>query len=129
MKLIVSDPESGKSYNVEVPEAKKAYLLGKRMGEEVEGALLGVEGYSFVITGGSDNCGAPMRKDISGTRKMQAYLSGGAGFKPKRSGERKKKSVRGNEVSEEITQVNVQVSKKGSKPLEELIGKKEEKKE
>ncbi len=129
MKLIVSDPENGKSYNLEVPDAKKAYLLGKRLGEEIEGSLLGVEGYSFVITGGSDNCGAPIRNDIPGTRKLKAYLSGGVGFKPKKEGERRKKSVRGNEICDEIVQVNVKVSKKGQKPLDELLGKKEEKKE
>ncbi len=129
MKLIVSNPENGKSYNLEVPDAKKAYLLGKKVGEEIEGSLLGVEGYSFVITGGSDNCGSPIRKDILGTRKLKAYLSGGVGFKPKKEGERRKKSVGGNEICDEIMQVNVKVSKKGQKPLDELLGKKEEKKE
>lgn len=132
MKLVISDPKTGKSYQVELAEDKRAFLVDKRMGDKIEGRLIGAEGYELEITGGSDGSGFPMRKDIYGSRKIKAYLTGGNGFNPKRKGERRKKMVRGNTVSLDLAQVNLKVtkveSKVGSKKLDELFGKKQEEK-
>lgn len=128
MKLVISDQKTGKSYQVELAEDKKAFLVEKRMGDSIEGALIGAEGYTLEITGGSDKSGFPMRDDIYGSRKVRAYLKSGIGFNPKHDGERRKKMVRGNTISEDISQVNLKVTKQGAKPLEELFGKKKEEK-
>ncbi|MDD5022972.1 MAG: 30S ribosomal protein S6e [Candidatus ainarchaeum sp.] len=130
MKLVISEPKTGKSYQVELSEDKKAFLLDKKIGEKVEGSLIGADGYEMEITGGSDDSGFPMRNDIYGSRKVRAHLGKGVGYRPESKGEKKKKMVRGNAVSSETSQVNMRVMKEGSKKLEELFGKpKEEKKE
>ena len=130
MKLVISEPKSGKSYQIEVLEDKKAFLLDKKIGEKIDAGFIGADGFEIEITGGSDDSGFPMRKDVYGNRKLSAYLSGGIGFKPTVKGERKKKMVRGNTISGDIIQINAKVVKNGSFSLEEKFGKpKEEKKE
>ncbi|MEM4272076.1 MAG: 30S ribosomal protein S6e [Candidatus Bilamarchaeaceae archaeon] len=125
MKLVVSDPKTGKSVQIEVPEAKRAALYGKKIGEEVEADAFGLPGYSIKLTGGSDDSGFPMKASISGPRRMKSLVSGGTGFRPTRKGERRKKMLRGNTFSSEITQVNAIVSKAGATPLEQLFPKQE----
>ena len=129
MKMVIGDPKTGKTYQVDVPSEKEVLLYGKKIGDEIEGDVVGLGGYVFVITGGSDKSGFPMRKDVHGSRKIKTILSGGVGFNPTRKGERRKKTVRGNTVSAEIAQLNVKVVKDGASSLEEMLGKKEEKKE
>ena len=68
-----------------------------------------------------------MRKDFPGTARRRILLSEGLGFKPKDSGKRKKKSIRGNTINPDIVQINMKVIKHSSKPIEDLI--KVEKKE
>jgi small subunit ribosomal protein S6e len=48
-------------------------------------------------------------------------IPGGIGFKPEELGKRKKKSVRGNTINQEIVQVNMKVTKPGAKPIDEII--------
>ncbi len=120
-KIVVSEPEKGKSYQVDVkdPEARK--LVGLRIGDKFDGAVAGLAGYELQITGGSDKDGFPMRSDVSGLGRMNVLLSGGSGFRPKKGGERRRKRVRGTRISEMIVQVNTKVTKKGEKPLEEIF--------
>ncbi|RLG19798.1 30S ribosomal protein S6e [Candidatus Micrarchaeota archaeon] len=122
MKMVIGDPKSKRSYQVEVPADKQGSLMGLKIGDTVEGGVVGAAGYKLQITGGSDGDGTPMRSDIKGAHRVNALLSSGAGFgtgKPK--GMRKRKLVRGNTVSDEIEQLNVKVVEAGSKPLEELF--------
>ncbi|MDD2655748.1 MAG: 30S ribosomal protein S6e [Candidatus ainarchaeum sp.] len=127
MKLVVSDKKTGKSYSVEVAEDKRSLFVGKRMGDTVQGDDFGLFGYTLKLSGGSDTSGMPMRRDISGSRKMKVLLSGGQGFNPTRKGMRKKKMVRGNLFSADNAQVNVVVESYGQAALDGLL-KKEEKK-
>ena len=127
MKLVVNDKD-GKSYAVELGDKGKL-LVGKRIGDTIPGDLFGLPGYELKLTGGSDNSGFPMRKGITGSRKVKVLLSSPPGFRPKKKGERRRKTVRGEVYSEEISEVNAVVVKQGAKPLSELLGKKEEKKE
>jgi small subunit ribosomal protein S6e len=129
MKIVMSDPKSGKSWQVELPKEKSAILVGKKIGDQIEGDIVGAPGYVLELTGGSDNSGFPMRKDIAGPLRKSVLLSAGVGFRGKRKGERKRKTVRGNTYSTEIVQVNTKVVKHGAIPLDELFGKKEEKKD
>lgn len=129
-KVVVSDPKTRKGYQKEVEEAGSG-LVGKKIGEKVSGDFLGLSGYELEITGGSDKQGFPMRMDVDGIGRKRALLSGGVGFHPKIKGQRKRRSVRGNTISAQISQINVKVVKYGPKKIEELLGakKKEEKKE
>ncbi len=131
MKAVISDPKTGKSYQVELDKPKEAALVGKKVGEKIEGAIFGASGYSFEIRGGSDTSGFPMRKDISGTRKLAPILTKGVGFHSKRKGARQKKTVRGNTIATDTAQVNFRIMEHGTANLDELfpkIAKKDEKK-
>jgi small subunit ribosomal protein S6e len=120
-KIVVSEPETRKSYQLEVDQAKAIGLIGKKIGEEFNGDLIGLPGYVFKITGGTDKDGFPMHPSIPGSVKKKVLLSGEPCFHPRKKGERRRKTVRGNTISADIVQINVKVSKKGEKPLEELV--------
>ncbi len=122
-KVVVSDPKSRKAYQKEVDQGQSG-LIGKKIGEKVSGDNLGLAGYELEITGGSDKEGFPMRRDVEGTVRKRILLSHPPGFHAKIQGQRKRKSVRGNTVSPDISQINAKVVKTGSKKLDELIGAK-----
>ncbi len=129
MKIVISDSKTGKSYNVEIKEESKTMILGKRIGEIIDAEIVGLAGYKLEITGGSDSSGFPIRPDVYGQKKVKILLAGGVGYNPKEKGIRRKKSVRGNVISDEISQINTKVIEYGPKPLEEYFpAKKEEKK-
>lgn len=124
MKVVISDPKTGKSYQLELDKAKDILFVGKKIGEKIDGEMLGFSGYSFEVRGGSDSSGFPMRKDISGARKIAVILSSGSGYHPKIKGIRKKKTVRGNTIAADTTQLNLKIIEFGTANLEELIPKK-----
>ena len=128
MKIVVSEPKTGKSYQTEIDANKSKALYGSKIGEEVDGGILGLTGYKLEVRGGTDKDGFPMRPDVHGTERKRILIASGAGFRKKRKGERRKKGIRGNIISEYIEQINFKVKTTGQKPLEELMGKKEEKK-
>jgi small subunit ribosomal protein S6e len=129
MKIVVSNPENGKSYQKDVEANQAKTLYGKRIMETVKGDTLGLTGYELVITGGSDKQGFPMRGGFHGTARKKLLLGTGPGFKASEKGERMRKSVRGNTISDEIEQVNMKVAKKGADDLEKLMPKGEKKEE
>jgi len=105
-QLIVSDAETKTSKATILEGPKAQALIGKSIGEEVEGKLLGIGSLTLRITGGTDKDGIPMRFDIQGGAKKRAILSSGVGFKPKTEGERIRKLVRGRTINEDTFQVN-----------------------
>ncbi len=107
--LIVSDPSTGKSQKVELEDARMSPLVGKKIGEVVDGAVANMAGYKLKITGGTDKDGIPMRPDIHGSAKSHIILSGGIGFHPKSEGERKRKVIRGNTLSLESKFINLSI--------------------
>lgn len=70
-----------------------------------------------------------MKKDVSGTRRIKSLLSGGVGYKPIGKGVKRRKTVRGNTIAEDIVQVNTVVVSAGSKPIAEILGADEEEEE
>lgn len=122
-KVVISEGENSHQIEVEAAESKK--LIGLKIGEEFDASLVGLTGYKVKITGGSDKNGFPMKKDIDGQRRMKSLLSSGIGFKPKRDGERRRKTVRGNTISDETVQINTIVIEKGEKDINELLESKE----
>ncbi len=105
-QLIVSDPKSKTSKAASLEGTKAQALVGKSIGEEIDGKLLGVGNVKLRITGGTDKDGVPMRFDIQGAARKRAILSGGVGFKPSDSGERQRKLLRGRVISDETLQIN-----------------------
>jgi small subunit ribosomal protein S6e len=117
-KVIVSDPETGTSKVVELEGARAAPLIGRKIGETIEGAIVDSPAHKVQIVGGSDKDGVPMRPSVHGGVRRNVVLSGGVGFNPKNSGERKRKAVRGNVVTDDIVQVNAKIVEKPKKPTE-----------
>jgi len=135
-KVVVSDVKSGKSYQVPIAGHHANSLVGKKIGEEVDGIFISLPGYKLQITGGTDKDGFAMRRDLPGISRRRLLLSKGLGFKSKENGMRKKKSVKGNTVNLDTVQINMKVVKYSSKPIDKLLvvekteeGKSEEKKE
>jgi small subunit ribosomal protein S6e len=122
-KLVIG-AKDGKSYQKEIKSPEADNILKKHIGETLSGDLIGFEGYEFIITGGSDKCGFPMRKGIQDHRKM-VLIGKGVGFtgknrnKKKQKGLVKRRTVCGERVTKIIRQVNLKVVKEGAKVLGE----------
>ncbi len=108
-KVIVSDPQAGTSKVVEIEEARAAPLIGRKLGEIFDGAIVDLPAHKVQILGGSDKDGVPMRADVHGGGRRAVVLSGGTGFSPERKGERRRKTVRGDTVTDEIAQINMKI--------------------
>ena len=104
-KLVLSDPRSRKSEATEVKDASAQFLIGRRIGEVLDGSSIGLTG-KIMITGGSDRAGFPMRSDTLGGGKNYILLTRGVGFRTKEGGAEKRRLVRGNMISEETYQIN-----------------------
>lgn len=123
IRLVIGDSETGKTTQLELSEQRSRALHGRVIGEVIEGDSLGLSGYRFKIRGGSDTTGTPMRSDVHGAVRKRLLLRGGVGYRARTRGERRRRRVRGNEITDEIIQVNVLMITKGSKPLLELVEK------
>ncbi|MFC6905154.1 30S ribosomal protein S6e [Halalkalicoccus tibetensis] len=121
-KVVVSDPETGATYQRDVDGQDANRFLGRDLGEEVDGDSVGLSGYSLELTGGSDRAGRPLRDDVSGPNLKQVLLTGGTGYKPQHDGERKRVTVRGREISEEVVQINAKISAYGDGSVEDAFG-------
>jgi small subunit ribosomal protein S6e len=129
-KLVISDPKTGRTTQKEVKEQGANAFLDKRIGESVNGESIDLTGYEFMITGGSDKSGVPMRKGIQSQRKKILIRKGSVGFTGKNRGyiEKaavKKKTVCGEKVDSGISQINLKVTKQGAA---DIFPAKEEKK-
>jgi len=116
-KVIVSDPEESKSKVVELEGARAVPLLGRKLGETIDGSVVGMSGRKLRVTGGSDKDGFPMRPNIHGGVRVSIIVSKGVGFHPHREGERQRKTLRGNVITEDIVQVNMKVIEKPKKAV------------
>jgi len=110
-------PGKGLSKLIEIDE-KKFRFDGMKIGDTFKGGLIGFANYEFQITGGSDSSGFPMRKDVHGPVKKKILVSKkGIGYKPKRKGQKRRKTVRGNEITSNMTLINLKVVKYGEAEL------------
>ena len=123
-KLNIADPKTSKCYKTEVKDAQAAPFIGLNIGEKIDGNKIGIDGYEFEITGGTDYCGFPMRHGILGIRKRITIYKG-TGFRGGLKGMKKRKTVCGHKISENITAINLKVLKEGTKKLSDMFGKKE----
>jgi len=122
-KVVVSDPKTGRAYNVDASGGAAGAIVGKRIGDEVDAGTLGLAGYRIQITGASDRTGISAKKGIPGAGRKKILLSGGIGFHPTMDGERRRKTVRSNEITQDFVQINAQVTTYGEKSLDELFPK------
>ena len=127
-KVVVNDTKKGKSHNVQVSGHHANSLIGKKIGDEVDGIFISLPGYKLQITGGTDKDGFSMRSDLPGVVRRRLLLSESKGFRSGERGMRKKKTVRGNTISQDIVQINMKVIKHSSRSIDQLIksGKKKE---
>ena len=113
-KLTVSDVK-GKSINKELKDSDANTLLGLQLGNETDASIVGLKG-KLKLTGGSDKSGVPMRNDIHGSARKYVLLSKGVGLQAAEIGQRVRKLMGGNTVSEEIYQINCKFD--GELPVE-----------
>ncbi|MEE9377662.1 MAG: eS6 family ribosomal protein [Candidatus Lokiarchaeia archaeon] len=106
-------PGKGLSKLIEIDE-KKFRFEGMKIGEIIKGGLIGFANYEFIITGGSDFSGFPMRKGVHGPVKKKILVSKkGIGYKPQRKGDKRRKTVRGDEITYDMTLINLKIVKYG----------------
>lgn len=121
MKFNISFPETGQQKCLEIEDEKKVRLFyDRKMGEEVDGEALGEEfkGYTFKISGGNDKQGFSMKQGVLVNKRVRLLLAKGTtNYRPRRSGERKRKSVRGCIVSHDIGVLQLIVTKKGANEI------------
>mmetsp|Transcript_1325 Transcript_1325/g.3346 ORF Transcript_1325/g.3346 Transcript_1325/m.3346 type:complete len:247 (+) Transcript_1325:147-887(+) len=121
MKINISCPSTGMQKIIETDDEKKLQnLYERRMGQEIEGAILGeeFEGAILRISGGNDKQGFPMRQGVlTATRVRLLCKKGHKAYRPRRTGERKRKSVRGCIVGHDISVLNLVVTQAGDKPI------------
>ncbi|MBU3906939.1 MAG: 30S ribosomal protein S6e [Nanoarchaeota archaeon] len=131
-KINISNKE-GKTYKTEL-ECES--LIDKKIKDKLSGKdlLPDLEGYEFEITGASDKAGFPALENVEGSILKKVLLIYGRGMKkhPKREGKKKypknrpgglrlRKTVRGNTISSDVTQINLKVLKAGNKPLSDIF--------
>jgi len=129
IKIVFSDKKNGKTAQLEVPKDSEPMLLGKKMGETLEGAIVGLDGYVLKITGLSDKTGAPSRREIEFSQKAFVLLSGGPGIRNSKKGRRIRRLIRGNTISVDTEQINTVIEQYGAKGVDEIFPKKAPKEE
>ncbi|MCC6033642.1 MAG: 30S ribosomal protein S6e [Desulfurococcaceae archaeon] len=98
------------SFQVSVTGDKANALVGKKIGDTVPASIVGLPAeWKLLITGGSDSSGFPMIPSLQGGVKKALLLSEPPGFHPRDEGERRRKYVRGNTVTDEIVQINTKL--------------------
>jgi small subunit ribosomal protein S6e len=121
MKLNISYPANGTQKLIEVDDERKLRVfMDKRMGAEVSGDSVGDEfkGYVFKITGGNDKQGFPMKQGVMHPTRVRLLLSvGHSCYRPRRTGERKRKSVRGCIVAMDLSVLALSIIKQGEGEL------------
>lgn len=131
MKLNISCPSTGCQKPISIDDDKKlSVFYGRRMGQEVEGDGLGDEfkGYIFKITGGNDKDGFSMKQGVLVQGRVRLLMKEGMScYRPRRRGERKRKSVRGCIVGPDLSVIALAIVKTGEQPIAGLTDTKQPK--
>lgn len=123
MKLNIAHPVHGTQKMYEIEHKSELKLYGRKVGDQFNGELVDEKftGYVFEITGGDDSQGFPMsRKYLTPNRVRPLLSKGDTGYRCRRDGVRKRKSVRGAIVSEEINVLSLIIIRVGEQQLEGL---------
>lgn len=121
MKINFAYPVSGAQKSVEIDDEQKLRAFyDKRISQEVAGEALGdqYKGYIFKITGGNDKQGFPMKQGVLTNTRVRLLMGKDTScYRPRRSGERRRKSVRGCIVGSDIGALSLVIVKKGDEEL------------
>ncbi|CAK9297772.1 unnamed protein product [Gordionus sp. m RMFG-2023] len=127
MKLNVAYPATGAQKMIEIDDERKMNIFyEKRMAAEINADPLGEEwkGYVLKISGGNDKQGFPMKQGVLTNGRVRLLLSKGhTCYRPRRKGERKRKSVRGCIVDSNLSVLSLVILKKGEKDIPGLTDK------
>ena len=124
MRITLAYPENGTQVCIDIEDpAALAALYEKRIGQDVDGAVLGdqFKGYIFRIGGGFDKQGFPMKQGVLTPRRVRLLLKAGSScYRPRKDGERKRKTVRGCIVTSEISALHMIVLQRGEADIKGL---------
>ena len=117
-KLNIS--EKGKAWKLQIESES---LVGKSIGDKINGKDIKaeLEGYELQITGGSDLAGFPHSNNVEGLGLKRVLLTKGFAMRDNYPGIRRKKTVRGKQISESSSQINLSVLKSGPKKLADIF--------
>jgi len=119
IKVNVGDAKSKRTVTLAMSADDAKSIFGKRISDKIRGELVGKAGHELQITGGSDNAGFPMRRDVVGIGRRRILIGRSIGNQITKKGVRIRKTVAGNTVSEFTSQLNCKVLKYGAEPLVE----------
>jgi len=106
-RFVINEPKTRKSFQV---DKEAPSIIGLKIRDKFDGSMLGLNGFTLEITGGSDKEGFPMRPEVPGSNRKKILLSDAPGFHPTKEGQRKRKYVRGNQISDSSFQVNCKIT-------------------
>ncbi|KIM28075.1 hypothetical protein M408DRAFT_329720 [Serendipita vermifera MAFF 305830] len=121
MKFNIANPATGQQKTIDLDDERRFRIFyEKRISQEVPGDTLGDEfkGCIFRITGGNDKQGFPMKQGVLLPFRVRLLLADGHScYRPRRTGERKRKSVRGCIVGPDIAVLSLVVVKQGEQGI------------
>jgi len=121
MKLHIAYATTGCQKVVEIDDERRLRAFyDKRISHEVDGIHVddNFKGYVLKITGGNDKQGFPMKQGVLTSARVRLLMSRGHScYRPRKRGERKRKSVRGCIVSGDLSVLNLVVVKKGDNEI------------
>jgi small subunit ribosomal protein S6e len=114
-KLVIGDSKTKRSFKAELKSPDADQLLGKKIGEVFRGELIGLTGFEFQITGGTDKAGFAMYNNLDGIGRRRLLMKKAPSYHvPKKfKGKLEKKTIRANTIANDIVQVNCKITKWG----------------
>lgn len=110
MKINIAYPTNASQKCLDMRTKDEQRLYGKKIGDQFDGTLIAPElaGSVMQIVGGNDTQGIPMSAAQETTKRVRLLLSkGDVGYRCRRAGVRRRMTVRGSVVSNEILVLNV----------------------